>query len=229
MHIEHMRIGPLISLLSSTYGVPEATTVLIARTLREAGFLTTGARGVNAPEMTLRDVARLTLALLTGEAPGKLVDEFVFMSALQTKEIYPAEAFVSSNVLTSDHTLEEAITAIFASMSDPQRFDQVSIRGRIRSMPPHVSIAVDSSRRAAQIGMSNFSADYTDLRGHARVDELYATTPMTLEAFNEIQAIEDGSVTSFDSSSPLPGRGMRVIRSITEREINTVCAAIRHH
>ncbi len=224
-----MRIGPLISLLSSTYGVPEATTVLIARALREAGFLTTGARGVNAPEMTMRDVARLTLALLTGEAPGKVAAEYVFISSLQTKEHYPAEAFISSAQLPMGHTVEDAITAAFLALSDPQTLDQFSSGIGAFIAPPSVAIALDSARRAAQISMSNFTADYTDLRGHARVDQLYATRPMTLEAFNEIKAIEDASVTSFDSSSPLPGRGMRVIRSITEHEINTICAAIRHH
>ena len=72
-HIERMKIGPLISLLSSNYGLPETTVVVIARALREAGWLSSGARGVNAPDMGARDAARLSLALLTGEPPSKVI------------------------------------------------------------------------------------------------------------------------------------------------------------
>lgn len=45
-----------------------------ARRLKEAGLLSTGARGVNAPEMTPLDAARLLLAILTTPSPAQCVE-----------------------------------------------------------------------------------------------------------------------------------------------------------
>lgn len=45
-----------------------------ARFLKEAGLLTTGARGVNAPDMTYLDAARMTIALMATDSPAQCVD-----------------------------------------------------------------------------------------------------------------------------------------------------------
>jgi hypothetical protein len=60
--------------VSRTFGIPEKTITSYTRFLKEAGLLTTGARGVNAPDMTPLDAARVTIALLTCSRPGQAVE-----------------------------------------------------------------------------------------------------------------------------------------------------------
>lgn len=53
---------------------PVGSVKLYVRELREAGLLTTGARGVNAPHMTTLDAARLVIALLATDKPSECVE-----------------------------------------------------------------------------------------------------------------------------------------------------------
>jgi hypothetical protein len=62
-------IGEMIEMVARHTGLPEASLRIYARVLREAGLLSTGARGVNAPPMTWLDLSRFLIALLgTGVA-----------------------------------------------------------------------------------------------------------------------------------------------------------------
>lgn len=61
-------------MLSEALTTPEATVITFARRLKEAGMLTTGARGRNAPEMTPMDAARVTIAILTSDGPVHCVE-----------------------------------------------------------------------------------------------------------------------------------------------------------
>ena len=64
-----MKSGAFIKIVAEAYRVEEKTVSLYARLMKEAGLITSGARGVNAPHMHPRDAVRLTIALLaTGTA-----------------------------------------------------------------------------------------------------------------------------------------------------------------
>lgn len=64
-----MKSSAFIKIVAEAYGVEEKTVKLYARFMKEAGLITSGARGVNAPHMHPRDAVRLTIALLaTGTA-----------------------------------------------------------------------------------------------------------------------------------------------------------------
>ena len=69
-----MKTGSFITLLSQAYRVDEKTVAQVYRVLREAGLLTQGARGVNAPHMTSRDFAMMTITLLATERPTRAVE-----------------------------------------------------------------------------------------------------------------------------------------------------------
>lgn len=65
-------ISDLVSAIAEVEGVPEATVSLAARYAREAGFLSQGARGRNAPRATVTDCANLLIAV---NASGCVVKE----------------------------------------------------------------------------------------------------------------------------------------------------------
>lgn len=54
--------------------IPEKTVAVYVRFLKAAGLLTSGARGVNAPEMTTRDLARILIALCSTDRPSDAVE-----------------------------------------------------------------------------------------------------------------------------------------------------------
>ncbi len=223
-----MRIGPLITLLSSTYGVPEAGITLVARALREARWLSTGARGVNAPEMGARDVARLTLALLSGEPPSKVVDEFAFLRELQTGDIFPPDGFISQDQLPPSHTLEDAVTALFAASldeTDVQRFvHHDDLFGGY--MWPSFSVSVDASQRSAEVHASGSTIKYIDRKGEHELDALYNGRIMTLDQLERIRELEARAVVS-GSTKVVANRGMRVVRTISEIEFQQIAEAMR--
>lgn len=64
-----MKQGKFISAISDAYRIPQGTVRLYVRELNKAGLLTTGAHGVNAPDMTPLDAARVTIAILGTDKP----------------------------------------------------------------------------------------------------------------------------------------------------------------
>ena len=222
-HIEGMRIGPVVTLLSSTFGLPEASVTLVARAMREAGWISTGARGVNAPDMRANDVARLTLALLTGEPPGKVVSEFELIRALQTEATLPDRGIVFQGDLPEDHTLEDMVTALFEKAFDGQHMRQFGSWFAGRFIWPSFTVSVDASIRSGEVRLAEQSAVYTDLHGANELDRLYQVRPMTLEAWARIQEIERRTASA-GSLDVVAGRGMRVVRSITQYEVALIAS-----
>lgn len=222
--IDLMRMGPFISLVSNTYGIPEGSVLLIARNLREAGWLTTGARGVNAPEMTPTDAARLTVALLSGEPPGTVVAEFEFLRQLQAKDAMPALGLTADCSLAAGHSLEAVLVWLFTLTSASRTImEHGHIFLKDTLLWPSISVSVDASTRAAIVSLPNLSIAYEDLAKDQELEALYAA-PLTLEVFERRNATENRS-GSWDSS-PIPGRGMRVIRTITQAEIGRIADAL---
>lgn len=59
-------ISDLVSAIAEVEGLPEETVNLVARYIREAGYLSQGARGRNAPRATVGDAANLLIAVNAG-------------------------------------------------------------------------------------------------------------------------------------------------------------------
>jgi len=237
-------MGALISLLSSSYGLPETATVVVARALREAGWLTSGARGINAPDMGARDAARLSLALLSGEPPSNVVSVFELLRTLRTPDEYPDSGLIDQEVLPRGHTLEDAMTALFEVSSDPELIAEY---GRTQTVDvmfmesgpagahdhdmishvtwPRFSVSVDMSRRTAEVQMMGHAFHYLDLAGRERLTLLRAQQPFTLDATEQILEQMIRSPSANDVDGIVEGRGMRVIRTITEQEFQYVIQA----
>jgi len=69
-----MKSAAFNKLIADAYSIAEKTVVVYARLLKEAGLMTTGARGRNAPDMTPMDAARITISLLASEKPTEAVE-----------------------------------------------------------------------------------------------------------------------------------------------------------
>jgi hypothetical protein len=220
-----MRMGPFISLLSKTYGLPESSVAVVARVMREAGWLTTGARGVNAPEMTAVDAARLTLALLSGETPGKVVEEFEFLRRLEATSPPPDTGFTAGSGLDQPHCLEDALIWLFgltSATSTIRKHGQL-VMG-VEWIWPSVTVSLDASARAAQIYYLLHSCTYEDLAREREIEALPADLPF-YEKWLQSEAIE-GRSGSWDSSSVHRGIGMRVIRTIEGSVIGSIADSI---
>lgn len=216
-------MGPFITLLSETYGLPEGSVAAVARVMREAGWLTTGARGVNAPEMTSVDAARMTLALLSGEPPGKVVEEFEFLRSLEANPPPPARGLTAGSGLDQPHCLEDGLIWLFGLTSDTP---SVRENGRVLIdwMWPSLTVSVDASARAAQIYYSDQSCAYEDLACDRELDELQAQ-PYSLEKLTRQLKLWKRSA-GWDSMGVALERRMRVIRSITQGEISKITDAM---
>jgi hypothetical protein len=213
-------MGPFISLLSETYGLHEPTVAAVARVMREAGWLTTGARGVYAPEMTHVDAARLTLALLSGEPPGKVVEEFEFLRGLEPKTPPPATGFTAGSGLDQAHCLEDGLIWLFGLTSNASLFQENSDSVLGIWYWPSVTVSVDASARAAQIRYSPHICTYEDLARERELDEI-EKQPFNLEDMVRGFAIESRSA-GWDSTRVALERRMRVVRTITDSEISTI-------
>lgn len=244
-----MKIGPLISLLSSNYGLPQTAVVVVARALREAGWLTSGARGVNAPDMEARDAARLSLALLTGEPPSKVVSVFELLRSLQTMDEYPSAGLLDRETLPRNHTLEDAITALFEASADPELIteygeeqtahvtvvndelaDGYDLDMASYVVWPKFSVAVDMSRRTAEVCILEDIFHYVDLAGRERFKLLRANRSADLHVAEEILELVDRSPSAADVDGVVERRGMRVVRTITEQEFERIvhdCPSIK--
>lgn len=66
-----MKRAKAITCLATALCTPEVRVKTTMRWLVEAGLFTTGARGVNAPELNTLDIARIVIAFLASEVPGK--------------------------------------------------------------------------------------------------------------------------------------------------------------
>ena len=66
-----MKHKAFTEIVAKSCRVPQKTVALFARNLKEAGLLTSGARGVNAPEMTVQDLTRMVISLCATDRPSE--------------------------------------------------------------------------------------------------------------------------------------------------------------
>ena len=217
-------MGPFITLLAETYGLPEGSVKVTARVLREGGWLTTGPRGINAPDMQPIDAARLTLALMTGQPPGKVLADLEILHGLQADNAVTSDGLWSELDLTPDHTLGKVLTELFRIYRSPQLIEKHANQQIYGITMPSVSVSVDSPALGATVSIDGASLPYWDFGAEREAEKLRAF-PDDFEAWMRIKQIQDRSLGWY-SPSTIPGRGMRAIRTITDKEISRISEAI---
>jgi hypothetical protein len=79
-------LSELVSVLAKVTGDPEPGMVVLARSLREAGYITTGGRGRSAAHMTERDAAAMLLAVASGGDNTRAADTLAHVGELRLIE-----------------------------------------------------------------------------------------------------------------------------------------------
>lgn len=98
-------------MIARNYRVDEGSVKMFARLLKEAGLLSMGARGINAPHMLPLDAARLTLALLSTDSPARCVDRVRRFGPMKIAQSMgdPPKALIGDG----DVTLEKVLVRAF--------------------------------------------------------------------------------------------------------------------
>ncbi|MEQ8877206.1 MAG: hypothetical protein RLP16_00265 [Alphaproteobacteria bacterium] len=104
-----MKQAQFITLMSESLGVEEKTIRMIVRTLREAGLFTTGARGVNAPDITSLDAVRVVIAVVASPAPSRAVRDVRYFGALKPDCRENGTDHTGAVGVDPDKTLEETL------------------------------------------------------------------------------------------------------------------------
>ena len=118
-----MKSSAFIKIVAEAYRVEEKTVTLYARFMKEAGLITSGARGVNAPHMHPRDAVRLTIALLaTGTAAHavKLYQRFAGMTIQPDKSNGPHPISLG---VQEGATLESVLLHMFTTDMFPENVE----------------------------------------------------------------------------------------------------------
>lgn len=181
-----VKSGGFITGVANILGLPEPTVTGAFRVLRVNGLMTTGARGVNAPEMTYMDAARMLIAMLVSERPayaesgakdfGSLVCTD-FRSATELSPYLDRQVLEQVNAIATDftfeerglserHSFEEALAEIIRMFGD-DRNEEYWKRGQMIGhdgtiFEPQITIEVIPTELSARIFMQGNRYDYYD-------------------------------------------------------------------
>lgn len=111
-----MQKGPFIKFIADALAEDEKTVAIYVRELLNAGLLTTGARGVNAPHMLPLDAARVILALLATDRPSQAVASVKRYGAMRAKAD-EASGYLA-HLLADNPTLEQVMVRVIAVEPD---------------------------------------------------------------------------------------------------------------
>ncbi len=122
--------GELVKMIAVETGYPEPTVAIVARKLREAGLLTKGGRGRSAAHMSPLDAARLVLAFLVTESPGRAVEAVTDFGSMRAQRTDQGDRFEGLDIHSlygapADPMLEDVIAHIIAGFSDDEVLDEL--------------------------------------------------------------------------------------------------------
>lgn len=108
-----MQKGPFIKFIAEALAEDAKSVAIYVRELLDAGLLTTGARGVNAPHMLPLDAARVILALLATDRPSQAVAMVKRYGAMRAK--LDGLSGDLADLLADNPTLEQVLIRIIAA------------------------------------------------------------------------------------------------------------------
>jgi len=154
-----MKAGDLKVRMAKAMLLEEPKVWSAMRNLREQGLLTTGARGVNAPDMTYLDAARVLLAHIVKSKPGRAAPALVrdFGSLEWANRAFPLKDDpFTLNELVPDapaDTFEQALAALIRVFGEHRQSPWFKNRGS-GHRNPLCQIRVFEEDRYAEIDMA---------------------------------------------------------------------------
>lgn len=195
--------------------MPESTATDYARRLKEAKLLSTGARGVNAPEMTPMDAARFLLAVLTTPSPAQCVERVKRFGQLEYKPQPRQSGLRWKELISPSEVLPEL-----------KGKNLEGVIAFLISLPAEIGI----SKAAAWFIENNFSLDVFDFEVKAEfnfwVSEGAAITKEQIVRFSgPSRVVVDGTVKPVDGFEFIPG-GISSVRSVSANTILMIAGEI---
>ncbi len=168
-----MKAGDLRRLLSEVMSIPEGTVRLAQRNLREFGLLTTGAHGVNAPDMAYLDGSRGVASFLAYESPGRrapeVVQNFGQLPWSNRAMVWEDDQFSLESLCptSSLDVFEDALTALIRIFAEHREHDAF-VRNSHRSpdgtiAPPRCIVTLSLDHRYAEIRMEDRHYSFMDM------------------------------------------------------------------
>lgn len=163
-----MKAGYLKTSIAKAMLVTPAVAWRTMRNLRENGWLTTGARGVNAPDMTYLDAARVLIAHIAESNPGRRAPHYV--ETLGSIPCVPEFAWEGEPFTLQElvpelpiNTFEQAVAALIAVFTEcrgTKAFNDAGKRMRDGDFQnPQCRVEIFPEDKAAQIIMNDSSRE----------------------------------------------------------------------
>lgn len=128
-------IGTLTRRIAEAMGVEEKTVTVFVRRLREEEWLTTGARGVNAPSMNYLDAARIVLALLVTDKPSAACDAISDFGSLvldRTDKREQSDDVRNLEAAVDGEKLENFVAALIQLYADAPALHDIACELRVK-------------------------------------------------------------------------------------------------
>jgi hypothetical protein len=112
-----MHIGQAAHAFSDLFSLPLSRVQSTCRYLREAGFVRSGARGVNAPHLADIEVVRILIALMATESPRDAVERCQYFASLPVE---PSRCRMSAEKAETfkGRTVEDVLSALLKGMRE---------------------------------------------------------------------------------------------------------------
>lgn len=218
-----MKQGPFIDLFSEVFGIEHKSVRVMTRALRDAGYLTTGARGVNAPDMTFQDAANLTVALLSGEPPSKIneaAQRYLGAKLWEPVEEHP-DCIMHDIEQDEDLCAGEFLAKLFEKHSHKPTDPEVE---------PYTSTFTGFLPLRIEISQSSLSLSVwmqTTLGGDAHyLFYDFASHEAFAEQFPEAESLEDRARINTLFHEQSEKKGMQISRWITRTEVIAIAKAL---
>ncbi|SIS81125.1 hypothetical protein [Phaeovulum vinaykumarii] len=149
------------------------TAEVTMRNIREGGMMTTGARGVNAPDLTYVDAARTLIAQIVEENPGRRalrhVSEIGSLPLQNKASLRDDEPFSLHVMLPGENieTFERALAAlikVFAEFREDDRMIRAGTRKREGWLKPLCRVEVSPPDLWAQIDMGPMQYQFGEFK-----------------------------------------------------------------
>lgn len=187
-----MYIGQIAKSFSELFTLPLAKVQSTCRFLREAGFIRSGARGVNAPHLVDLEIARILIALMVSESPSDAVVRCKYFAALPVDPVM-SKLSPTQAIEHESYTVETVIASAMKRVREGE-FDKAP---EGFSFHKGVNLEINISMGTVKLenltnGARLFFSTEPDPRDHGLVAKHLETLPPFFSVMNRTTSITGG-------------------------------------